>query len=137
MEPIRARPSKRAYHCPGRHKAVSVRYTDTEYTHLAEAAERAGLTATSFLAEAGLTAARSTAAPASSPVRELLVELIAARTQLRRVGVNLNQAVRALHTTGAPPAPWLEHATRRCEQAIARVDQTATVLIRVLGAGRG
>jgi hypothetical protein len=44
-----------------------------------------------------LAAARGTVPPAPSQTRQALAELMAARTQLRRFGTNVNQAVAALH----------------------------------------
>jgi hypothetical protein len=83
------------------------------------------------VAEAALAAAKGTAAPDASPLRELVVELMAARAQVRRVGVNVNQAVAKLNATGAAPV-WLADALRLCERAVARVDEAAAAISRQL-----
>ncbi|HYO19195.1 MAG TPA: hypothetical protein VES02_11090 [Dermatophilaceae bacterium] len=43
------------------------------------------------------------------PLRDVLAELLATRAQVRRFGVNVNQAVRELNATGTPPE-WLQNA---------------------------
>jgi hypothetical protein len=58
---------------------------------------------------------------------ELQRELFAARTAVNRTGVNLNQAVAALNSTGQPPV-WLEHAVSRVVSTVAEVD---TVVARI------
>jgi hypothetical protein len=61
---------------------------------------------------------------------------MAARTQVRRVGVNVNQAVRVLNETGEAPA-WLRDAVEMSERVIARLDTAATGLRHALfGGGR-
>jgi hypothetical protein len=122
---------KRHYLAGRRTRAVLVRYADDEYDTVSVAAGRAGLTPTSYVAEAALAAARGTAPPSTSPLRELAVELMAARLQVRRFGVNVNQAVAALHATGRPPA-WLADSVRLCDRAVARLDETAATIGRRL-----
>jgi hypothetical protein len=57
-------------------------------------------------------------------------ELLDARTQARRIGVNLNQAARALNATGEPPI-WLELAVAIANRAVTRLDQAARDLSAV------
>jgi hypothetical protein len=52
---------------------------------------------------------------------------MAARAQVRRIGLNVNQAARVLNTTGEPPV-WLEQALAVTERAITRLDDGATVV---------
>jgi hypothetical protein len=54
-------------------------------------------------------------------------ELFAARNAVNRTGVNLNQAIAQLNSTGQPPV-WLEHAVNRVTRAVAEVD---TVVARI------
>ncbi len=95
-----------------------LRLSEEEYQSLVDAAEGSGLTPTGFAAEAALAAAGT---PAQGPLREALVECMQSRTQLRKVGVNLNQGVAELHATGVAPV-WLRRAVERVEAAVARND---------------
>jgi len=119
----------RDHRFPGRGRRITVRLAEEEFAAIEAAAGRAGLTPTGYLGAVGLAAARGTAAPASSQVRELLAELMAARAQVRRFGGNVNQGVAALHSTGAPPE-WLQRAVELASRAVARVDDAAEALMR-------
>ena len=117
----------RAHAQPGRTRQVRLRYSDQEYETVAGAADAAGLTTTGYVAEAALAAAAGAEPPTSAPWRDALIELIAARAQVRRIGLNINQAARVLNTTGDPPV-WLEHAVAMTERAIVGLDDAATVI---------
>jgi hemoglobin-like flavoprotein len=54
---------------------------------------------------------------------------MAARAQVRRFGSNVNQAVRALNTTGEAPEA-LARALVVTARAIEQLDQAAAVLVR-------
>jgi hypothetical protein len=58
---------------------------------------------------------------------EALRELVEARTQLRRFGVLVNQAVVALHSTGSPPT-GLMRAVELATHAVRRVDAATVAL---------
>jgi hypothetical protein len=58
---------------------------------------------------------------------EALRELVEARTQLRRFGVLVNQAIAALHSTGTPPAS-LMRAIDLATRAVRRVDDATVAL---------
>jgi hypothetical protein len=118
-------------HLPGRSRQVKLRYSEDELADVAAAASRSGLTPAGFAAEAALAAARGTSPPASEPWREALLEVIAARTQVRRFGSNVNQAVRALHGTGEAP-DWLDRAVAVTARAVERLDGAAADLSRRL-----
>jgi hypothetical protein len=62
---------------------------------------------------------------------DLQRELFAARTAVNRTGVNLNQAVAQLNTTGQVPV-WLYHAVDRVTSAVAGVDIVAGRIHRLL-----
>jgi hypothetical protein len=119
----------RDHRFPGRGRRITVRLAEEEFAAIESAAGRAGLTPTGYLGAVGLAAARGTAAPASSQVREVLAELMAARAQVRRFGGNVNQGVAALNSTGAPPE-WLRQAVELASRAVARVDDAAEALMR-------
>jgi hypothetical protein len=111
---------------PGRNRQVRLRYSGQEYETVARAAHAAGLTTTGY-AEAAFAAAAATEPPTSAPWRADLTELMAARAQVRRIGLNINQAARALNATGEPPI-WLEHALNLTERAVTRLDDAATLV---------
>ncbi|MDB4872463.1 MAG: hypothetical protein JWL97_3467 [Gemmatimonadales bacterium] len=76
--------------------------TEEEFAAVAWAAERLGMALGAYAGEAAVAAARNVEPPQWSPLRDMLSLLMQAADQVRRVGVNLNQAVAALHSTGHP-----------------------------------
>jgi hypothetical protein len=119
-----------------RGRRLTPRFTDAELSQIKAAAEAAQMSVTGFCALAALAVARrkpgeagrAGEAPAGvEELAELQRELFAARTAVNRTGVNLNQAVAALNSTGQPPV-WLEHAVQRVTRAVAEVD---TVVARI------
>lgn len=115
-----------------RRRAVLIRFNDAEQTAVAAAAERAGLTTTGYVASVALSVATATpAALAVSPWREVILELIATRGQVRRFAVNVNQAVAALNATGKRP-PELAAAIAATTRAVGRLDLIAAELQRRL-----
>jgi hypothetical protein len=112
-----------------RPRLVKFFLTDEELAELDAAAGRAGLARGAFAAEAALAAARETASPASSPVREALVEVMTAAGLVRRVGTNLNQAVAKLNATGQRGED-LVPAAEFCVRVIRRLDAAAEQLRR-------
>jgi hypothetical protein len=115
---------------PGRRRQVKLRYSDDEYATIAEAAREAGLTPTGYAAEAALAAARDTDTPSTAPWRVALLELMEARGQVRRVGVNLNQATRVINATGEAPE-WLGGALAAADRAVANLDEAAAAVTDV------
>ncbi|WP_432545819.1 plasmid mobilization protein [Kineococcus sp. SYSU DK004] len=112
---------------PGRNRQVKLRCSEEEFTALAAAARLAGLTVSGYAAEAAIAAARGAQAPSTAPLRTALVEVMAARSQVRRFAVNVNQAVAALNATGQPPE-WLADAVALTTRAVARLDEVAAQL---------
>ncbi|MBA9002834.1 hypothetical protein [Thermomonospora cellulosilytica] len=74
--------------------------TAEEYAVILAAAQREGLATGAFAAQATLAMAQGRARPEYALLRELLEELMRASGRVRRLGVNFNQAVAALHSTG-------------------------------------
>lgn len=97
---------------------------EDELAELDAAASRAGLARGAFAAEAALAVARGTAMPTSSPFRQALVEFMRAAGLVRRIGVNLNQAVARLNSTGQRGQD-LAPVARMCARVVARLDETA------------
>jgi hypothetical protein len=77
-----------------------------------------------YAADATLAAARGVPDRTSSPLREVLGELTAATGLVRRIGINLNQAVAKLNATGQRSEDLLPSA-QFCATVIARLDETA------------
>lgn len=103
-----------------------LRYDDVEYDVVATAASRAGMTPTGYAAQVALGVARDAAdTPAAN--REVLLELMACRAQLRRYGSNLNQAARMLNA-GVDPPEWLERAIQRANRVVDRIDSAASAV---------
>jgi ABC-type transporter Mla subunit MlaD len=115
-----------------RGRRITVRLDDDELAAIELAAGRAGLTPTGYVGAVALAAARGTVPPAPSQSQQALAELMAARTQLRRFGTNVNQAVAALHATGEAPE-WLAQAVEVTARAVRRVDEAAAALMRRRG----
>lgn len=142
---------------PGRGREVKARYADEELSMVAQAAELTGLRPSGFVAAAALLVAQGLVQDAQAPAegaerpeaalvlggrpvaiawsagenRELLAELVQARLALRRYGVNVNQAVAALHSGAGVPV-WLEQAIAGSDRAVARVDAATAALARRL-----
>jgi hypothetical protein len=114
----------RRHQRPGRPRQLKLRLSESEFAELVEAAVDAGLTPSGYAAEAALAAARGTRPSAGQPWRAALGEVMAARAQVRRFGVNVNQAVRVLNATGEAPE-WLRQAVETTEQAVLSLDEAA------------
>jgi len=112
---------------PGRPRQIKLRVSHDEYASIAAAARDAGLTPSGYAAETALATAVGADPPSAMPWRTALAELIEARTQVRRIGTNINQATRAINADGEPPT-WLEHAATIAERSIQRLDLSAAAL---------
>src|SRR5215470_13697491 len=102
---VRQRLRRRSRQGTGRVHSVRFGLTDEE---LKAAAAQAGLAKGAYAALATLAAARGLMNPADSPLRRALSELIRAAGLVRRIGVNLNQAVAKLNATGQRSADLLQ-----------------------------
>jgi hypothetical protein len=91
---------RRSRQAVSRPKVVQFSLTEEEFEEVSAAAAQSGLARGAFAADVTLAAARGRQSKAASPVRQALVELIAAAGLVRRVGTNLNQAVARLNATG-------------------------------------
>lgn len=113
---------------------VTIAYDDAEFRAISTAAEAAGLTPTGFVAETAVAIATGRTPP-SDAARAVLGELMAARTQVRKFGVNVNQAVRELNTTGNAP-DWLDHAVTVTTAAVERLDELARQVVATIPGAR-
>lgn len=106
---------------------VQFSLADEEFQEISRAAERSGLTRGAFAADAMLALARSAEPRTPSPLREALIELMAAAGLVRRAGTNLNQAVAKLNATRQCGEDLLP-SVRFCMRAIQRLDEAAEQL---------
>jgi hypothetical protein len=112
-------------------RRVEFSLTDEEFDDLGAAAARAGLTRGAYAAEAALSVARGITCPADSPFREALGEFIRAAGLVRRIGVNLNQAVAKLNATGQHSGDLIPYAAA-CLRRAERLDAAAEEIRRRL-----
>jgi hypothetical protein len=129
----------RRHQFPGRRHRINLRLDDTEHQQITAAAARSDLTPAGYCAETALANARDTTPPGQplpqagisrTELAQLQRRLFDTRSQLVRVGDNLNRAI-AAHTTGPVPAA-LHHAADRCRQVIDRIEATITAVDRRL-----
>lgn len=105
---------------------VEFSLTGQEFELLEAAAGRAGRARGAYTAEVALAAARGGPTAADAPLREILRELIRASGLVRRIGVNLNQAVAKLNATGQRSGdlvPYAAESLRRAEHLDAVADE--------------
>jgi uncharacterized protein (DUF1778 family) len=114
-----------------RQHTLKVRLSGREKETLEAAAGRSGLALGAFVVQAGLDAAEHRAAPVGALQREAVGELIRAAGLVRRIGVNLNQAVTRLNATGEA-GPDLAPAAAYCMRVVQRVDEAAQLVCRGL-----
>ena len=127
--PARCRRSRQS---APRGRTVRFGLSDGEFAELEEAAARAGQARGAFAAEAALAAARGTITVAADDgLRDVLAELIRAAGLVRRIGVNLNQAVARLNATGQASGdlvPYAAECLRRAERLDAVAEQIRSAL---------
>jgi hypothetical protein len=105
--------------------------TEAESAELEQAAGRAGLAKGAFAAEAALAAARGTATAPGASFQDALAELMRAAGLVRRIGVNLNQAVAKLNATGQSPGDLLPYA-QACMRRVDHLDAVADQLRKAI-----
>jgi hypothetical protein len=123
--------SRRSKHGVRRLHKVEFRLTDEELELVEEAARRSGRARGAYAAEVTLAAAQGGPAAERTALREVLGELIRAAGLVRRIGVNLNQAVAKLNATGQRSGdllPYARESLRRAE----RLDATAEEVRKAL-----
>jgi len=117
---------RRSRHPARRVRRVEFGHTDQEYADLDAAATRAGLAKGAYAAQATLATARGDSGQAGAPLREALAELIRSAGLVRRIGVNLNQAVAKLNATGQRSddlVPYAAESARRARRLDAAADE--------------
>ena len=126
--PRRRAGANRKHQRPGRSVRLTLRYSAAEFADIRSAATAAGVTATSYAADAAIAAARGHAGGGGATDRQLVLELLATRAQLRRYGNNLNQAARILNA-GGDPLEWLSNAVTLTDRVVQRVDRAVQGLL--------
>jgi hypothetical protein len=125
--PLERRSRQSAKRC----RRVEFSLTDEEFGDLDAAASRARLARGAYAAEAALSVARGVTCPADNPLRHALGEFIRAAGLVRRIGVNLNQAVAKLNATGQRSGDLLPYAAA-CLRRAERLDAAAEEIRRRL-----
>jgi hypothetical protein len=115
---------------------VEFALTEQEYQAVQEAAARAGLSRGAYAAEMTVGAACGTGSGDDAEGRQYLAALIGATEQLRRAGVNLNQAVARLNATGRYSAE-LTACAAQCTRRAGRVGDAADAASRYLARRAG
>jgi hypothetical protein len=130
--PVAGSPSRRRpRQYDARPRSVRLPLTEEEFADLEEAAGRAGLAKAAYAAEAALAAARGKAAEPDALFQDALAEVIHAAGLVRRIGVNLNQAVAKLNATGQAPGELVPCA-RICMRRAEHLDAVAEQLRKTL-----
>ena len=111
-----ARPRRRTRHQGRRGRTVRFALTEEEYAEVSAAARQAGLARGAYAAEATLAVARGVVATPDAPLRDAFYALDRAALLVRRIGVNLNQAVAKLNATGQ----WSGDLSRYAEESVRR-----------------
>jgi len=115
----------------GRRRKVEFRLTDEELELLEEAASRSGRARGAHAAEITMAGVRGGPATENAALREALRELYRAAGLVRRIGVNLNQAVAKLNATGQRSGDLLPYAAESMRRA-ERLDAVAEELRNAL-----
>jgi hypothetical protein len=107
-----------------RPRTVRFALTQAEYDELSQGARQAGLAHGAYAAEAALAVARGAVMLPQVPLQDTLQTLDRIATGLRRIGVNLNQAVARLNATGQRSADLVPYAAE-CIRRAARAEAIA------------
>lgn len=110
---------------------VRVPLSEEEHAVVRAAAERVGMAVSAYAGEVIVAVAMQADPPHWSPLTELLGEVMRAAGQARRIGINLNQAVVALHSAGRPTRALEEYA-RVAAASTQSIDAVAEEIRRAL-----
>jgi hypothetical protein len=136
-QPASARPRRRTRHQERRSRTVRFALTDQEYAEVSAAARQAGLARGAYAAEATLAVARGTVTTSDVPLRDAFYALDRAALLVRRIGVNLNQAVAKLNATGQLSGDlprYAEESIRRAARLEAAGEDLRTRFLRAIRA---
>ena len=134
-QPAGARPRRRTRHQERRSRTVRFALTDQEYAEVSAAAHQVGLARGAYAAEATLAVARGTVTAPDAPLRDAFYALDRAALLVRRIGVNLNQAVAKMNATGQRSGdliPYAEESIRRAARLEAAGEELRTRFLRAI-----
>lgn len=132
-----ARPRRRTRQQGRRGRTVRFALTEEEYAEVSAAARQAGLARGAYAAEATLAVARGAVTTPDAPLRDAFYALDRAALLVRRIGVNLNQAVARLNATGQwsdDLIPYAEESVRRAARLEAAGEDLRTRFLRAIRA---
>jgi hypothetical protein len=136
-QPASARPRRRTRNQGRRGRTVRFALTDAEYAEVSAAARQAGLARGAYAAEAALAIARGVVATPDAPLADAVHALDRAALAVRRIGVNLNQAVAKLNATGQRSGdllPYAQESDRRAARLEAAGEDLRKRLLRAIRA---
>jgi hypothetical protein len=131
------RPRRRTRNQGRRGRTVRFALTDAEYAELSDAARHAGLARGAFAAEAALSVARGVVVTPDTPLRDAFHALDRAALLVRKIGVNLNQAVAKLNATGqwsGDLVPYAQESDRRAARLEAAGEDLRKRFLRAIRA---
>ena len=136
-QPAGARPRRRTRNQGRRGRTVRFALTDAEYAELSDAARHAGLARGAYAAEAALSVARGVVVTPDAPLRDAFHALDRAALLVRKIGVNLNQAVAKLNATGqwsGDLLPYAQESDRRAARLEAAGEDLRKRFLRAIRA---
>jgi hypothetical protein len=116
---------------PRRPHRVEFTLTDDELAVLEDAARRSGRSRGAYAAEAALAAAHGRPSAGGAALTDALQELVRATGLVRRIGVNLNQAIARLNATGQRSGdllPYARESMRRAEMLTTAAEDVRNAL---------
>lgn len=122
--------NRRTHQKPRRSRALFVALSDDEHALLVAAAGRERLATGAWAAQVLLAAADSSERPEYVELRETLETVMRTAGQVRRIGVNLNQMVAALHS--GEPRQQLRWYAETAARTVEKLDDLADELRRRL-----
>jgi hypothetical protein len=107
-----------------------VSYNDTELAIVTEAAARDNQALASWVGAAALDVAKEKVVPVSTDSRDVLAELIKARTQASRIGNNVNQIAKVLNADGTVTGAQLAATFDAILKSVQRLDEATRQVMR-------
>ncbi|MGW2752476.1 plasmid mobilization protein [Streptomyces sp. NPDC001273] len=113
-----------------RETRIKVSYNDDEHAIVKAAAERERQATASWIGRVSLDVAEEIVVPTPVNAKAVVAELIEARKQLRRIGVNYNQIAKVLNSDGVVTDPEMLAVHRALLVAIRRLDEATLQVMR-------
>ncbi|MFE4539653.1 plasmid mobilization relaxosome protein MobC [Streptomyces scopuliridis] len=107
-----------------------VSFNDAELAIVQEAADRENQALASWVGQASLAVATEQVVPVSADAKVVLQELIRSRSQLRRVGNNLNQVAYVLNAEGEVTNAQIRAVLALVNETVRHVDEATLQLMR-------